>query len=71
MWEQVIGSGDVLAGVLAAFCAQGMNAYQASKAAVYVHGLAGDLAAKEKTQISLIASDVIDYLPKAFKRFGL
>lgn len=62
------GSGDVLAGILGAFLAQGIDVYGAVKAAVYLHGLAGDLAAKDKTQASLIASDIIDYLPKAFKK---
>lgn len=61
------GSGDVLAGILSAFLAQGIDAYEAAKAAVYLHGLAGDLAAKDRTQASLIASDIIDYLPKALK----
>lgn len=63
------GSGDVLAGMLAAFLGQGMSAYQAACSAVYVHGLAGDLAARDKTEVSLIASDIIEYLPKAFKNF--
>ncbi len=62
------GSGDVLSGIIAAFLAQGLDIYQAAKAAVYIHGLAGDLAAKDKTEISLIASDIIDYLPAAFKK---
>ncbi|MEK7849745.1 MAG: NAD(P)H-hydrate dehydratase [Candidatus Omnitrophota bacterium] len=61
------GSGDVLAGMLAAFLGQGMPAYQAACSAVYVHGLAGDLAVRDKTEVSLIASDIIEYLPKAFK----
>ena len=62
------GSGDVLAGMLAAFLGQGMPAYQAACSAVYIHGLAGDMAASDKTETSLIASDIIEYLPKAFKR---
>lgn len=62
------GSGDVLAGMLAAFIGQGLDAFDAAKAAVYLHGLAGDLAAREKTKISLIASDIIDKIPKAMKR---
>ena len=61
------GSGDVLTGMIAAFLAQGLTAFEASKYAVYLHGLAGDLAAKEKTQISLIASDIIDKIPEAIK----
>lgn len=59
------GSGDVLAGIIAAFMVQGLSAYDAARYGVYLHGLAGDLAAKEKTEISLIASDIIEYLSKA------
>ena len=62
------GSGDVLTGMIAAFLGQGLDAFSAGKFAVYLHGLAGDLAAKEKTQTSLIASDIIDKIPKAIKR---
>jgi NAD(P)H-hydrate epimerase len=61
------GSGDALTGMIAAFLAQGLDAFKASKFAVYLHGLAGDLAAEEKTQISLITSDIIDKIPKAIK----
>lgn len=62
------GTGDVLTGMIAAFLAQGLDGFNAAKYAVYLHGLAGDLAAKEKTQISLIASDIIDKIPEAIKR---
>ncbi|MDD5594798.1 MAG: NAD(P)H-hydrate dehydratase [Candidatus Omnitrophica bacterium] len=62
------GSGDVLSGIIAAFLGQGLDEFNAAKYAVYLHGLAGDLAAKEKTQISLIASDIIDKIPQAIKR---
>jgi len=62
------GSGDVLAGMIAAFLAQGLKAFDASKCAVYLHGLAGDLAAKEKTQLGMIASDIIDKIPEAIKK---
>jgi NAD(P)H-hydrate epimerase len=62
------GSGDVLTGIIAAFLGQGLNAFNAAKYAVYLHGLAGDLAAKEKTQISLIASDIIAKIPEAIKK---
>jgi len=64
------GSGDVLTGMIAAFLAQGLNTFVASKYAVYLHGLAGDLAAKEKTQLGMIASDIIEKIPEAIKRSG-
>lgn len=62
------GSGDVLTGIIAAFLGQGLDAFNAAKYGVYLHGLAGDLAAKEKTQIGLIASDIIDKIPEAIKK---
>lgn len=62
------GSGDVLTGMIAAFMAHGLSAFEAAKYAVYLHGLAGDIAAKRKTQISLIASDIIDSIPEAIKK---
>jgi NAD(P)H-hydrate epimerase len=61
------GSGDVLAGIIASLIGQGLDCYTAAKTGVYLHGLAGDLAVKEKTEICLIASDIIEYLPKAIK----
>ncbi|MFH0878026.1 MAG: NAD(P)H-hydrate dehydratase [Candidatus Omnitrophota bacterium] len=64
------GSGDVLAGILVAFLGQGVGAFEAARSAVYLHGLAGDLAARDKTQTSLIASDIVEYLPKAFEKAG-
>ena len=62
------GSGDVLTGILAAFLGQGLDAFNAAKYAVYLHGLAGDLAAKEKTQLGMIASDIIEKIPEAIKK---
>lgn len=61
------GSGDVLSGMIGAFLARGMKACEAAAAGVYLHGLAGDLAAMEKGQTCLAAADIIDFLPKAFK----
>lgn len=61
------GSGDVLTGMIAAFAAQGLSGFDAAKYGAYLHGMAGDLAAKEKTRLSMIASDIIDYIPKAIK----
>ncbi len=62
------GSGDVLSGIVGAFLAQGLDAFSAAKYATYIHGLAGDLAAKDKTQMGLIASDIIQRIPDALKR---
>jgi NAD(P)H-hydrate repair Nnr-like enzyme with NAD(P)H-hydrate dehydratase domain len=49
--------------------AQGIDSSAAAEAGVYIHGLAGDLAAVEFTQAGLIASDVIDFLPKALTAY--
>lgn len=62
------GSGDVLTGIIAAFLGQGLEAFEAVKYGVYLHGLAGDLAAGEKTQLGAVASDIIDKIPKAIKQ---
>jgi NAD(P)H-hydrate epimerase len=60
------GSGDVLCGLITGLLAQGYDQRSASLLGVYLHGLAGDLAASDLGEESLIASDLIDYLPKAF-----
>ncbi len=61
------GSGDVLAGFLTGFLAQGLTSGQAAPLAVFLHGLAGDLAAKEKGAYGMLASDVLEMLPKAME----
>ena len=60
------GSGDVLTGIILGLLAQGMSSVNASLAGGYLHGLAGDLAIKEKSEFSLIAGDIIDYLGQGF-----
>lgn len=60
------GSGDALTGILTALLAQGYEASKAAILGVYLHGLAGDLAVREKGHYSLLASDLIDFLPGAF-----
>jgi len=62
------GSGDVLTGILTALLARGYKQADACMLGMYIHGLAGDLAAREVGQESLVASDIIRYLPQAFRR---
>ncbi|MDZ4657363.1 MAG: NAD(P)H-hydrate dehydratase [Bythopirellula sp.] len=64
------GSGDSLTGIIAALLAQGMEPWDAARLGVHVHGLAGDLAAEELGEVSLIASDLVDFLPLAFLRMA-
>jgi len=61
------GSGDVLTGMLLAFFSQGYSTKDAAILAVFLHGLAADLAVVEKTEYGLLASDLIEFIPKAFK----
>jgi NAD(P)H-hydrate epimerase len=60
------GSGDVLTGVIVGLVAQGLSMFDAAVLGVHVHGLAGDLAADDVGEISLIAADLVGYLPEAF-----
>ena len=60
------GSGDVLTGILTGLLAQGYTPKSASLLGVYLHGLAGDLAAKDKGQESLIAGDLVGYIGAAY-----
>ncbi|MFN3478866.1 MAG: NAD(P)H-hydrate dehydratase, partial [Thermodesulfovibrionales bacterium] len=62
------GAGDVLTGMIGAFIGQGLESLKASVLGVYLHGLAGDIAADSKGEHSLIASDLIESIPEAFKR---
>jgi NAD(P)H-hydrate epimerase len=62
------GSGDVLTGIITGLLARGYKSLDACVVGVYLHGLAGDLAAQELGEESLLAGDIIKYLPSAFKR---
>ena len=62
------GSGYVLTGILLGLLAQGYSREEACKLGVYVHGMAGDIAAEEKTEISMTANDIIEALPIAWKK---
>jgi NAD(P)H-hydrate epimerase len=62
------GSGDVLTGVITALVCQGLTPLDAARLGVYIHGLAGDLAARQLGEISMTARDLIDHLPSAFQQ---
>ncbi len=61
------GTGDVLTGMIGSLLAQDYPAVQAACLGVYLHGLAGDLAAKEKGEMGMIAGDLIEKIPEAIK----
>ena len=63
------GTGDILTGIVAGMVAQNpQRAFQAVFTAVYLHGLAGDVAEEEMGEHSLVATDLITALPEAFRR---
>lgn len=65
------GSGDVLTGIAAAFLAQVPDPWEAAAAAAYIHGLAGDMAAKEHGTAGLMATDLAEWLPRAMRQCGI
>lgn len=62
------GSGDVLTGMISGFMAQGLSVKDASLLGVYLHGLSGELASDDLTLYSVLATDLIDYIPNALKK---
>ena len=64
------GSGDVLTGILTGLLAQGYSSKEASLLGLYLHGLAGDIAAKSNSEESLIASDIISTMGLAYKKIA-
>lgn len=60
------GSGDVLAGMIAAFTAQRLSPVEAALAGVYIHGMAGDIAAQIYSQSAMLPRDIIECIPKVF-----
>ena len=63
------GSGDVLTGIISGLLSQGLIVKDASILGVYMHGLAGELASMDLTEYSVLATDQIDYIPYAYKKF--
>jgi hydroxyethylthiazole kinase-like uncharacterized protein yjeF len=64
------GTGDCLTGMIASFIGQGLESFDAAMIGVYFHGLAGDMAVKEKGILSLIATDLLNKLPEVLKKLG-
>ena len=62
------GMGDVLTGMIVGLLAQGLSAWDAARAGVYLHGLAGDWASEQRGQAGMIASDLIECIPNAFEQ---
>ncbi len=61
------GAGDVLTGIIVSLAGQGLSTDDAARAGVFVHGMAGDMAAEKIGQHGLTASDIADYVPFALK----
>ncbi len=61
------GSGDALTGIITSFLAQGYNPFNAAKLGVYIHGLAADFTLKKQSMESMLITDVIEQVGKAFK----
>jgi NAD(P)H-hydrate epimerase len=62
------GAGDVLTGIISGLIVQGMNVFDAAIVGVYLHGLAGDVAAQKKGELSVIATDIMNNIPDALLR---
>ena len=61
------GTGDVLSGIIAGLSAQKLSPFEAAKLGVYLHSRAGELASDDLTEYSVLATDIIKYLPFAIK----
>ena len=64
------GTGDVLAGLIAGFLAQGMEPFDAACLGVFVHGLAGNIARRATGEVAMVAGDVLESLPTALKQLA-
>ncbi len=63
------GTGDVLAGIISSFLAQGIPAFEAAQCGVYIHGLAGDIASGDLGYRGLLAGDLLETIPEAIKQY--
>lgn len=63
------GTGDVLTGMISGLCAQGMTCFEAAKLGVYLHGRTGEIASGMLSEYSVLASDLLNYIPIAINEF--
>jgi NAD(P)H-hydrate epimerase len=64
------GTGDVLAGMVAAFLAQGLSPFDAASVGVHVHGMAGEAARERLGEVAMVAGDLLEDLPGAFRELA-
>jgi len=62
------GAGDVLSGIIGALIGQKLSPFDAACLGAQIHGKAGDIAARKFGQVSLMATDLLDALPEAFRK---
>ncbi len=65
------GTGDVLTGIITGFIAQGLSLYHAAILGVYIHGSAGDEMSVSKGEFGLVATDLVEGMPYAFRKLGV
>lgn len=65
------GTGDVLTGMIASFIGQGVDDFGAAVSGVYLHGIAGDIAAAKRGPFGMTASDMLEYMHEAFDKAGI
>jgi len=63
------GAGDVLTGIIVSLVAQGLSAFEAAQLGVHIHGLAGDIARHRRGEIGMIATDILDRVPRALRLY--
>ncbi len=63
------GAGDVLTGIIVPLIGQGLREFDALQLGAYIHGLVGNMASRKKGEVSMIATDILDFVPNAFLKY--